>query len=149
MYLVFCNENKTNILHTRIHYLCKFQACVIFYQTFLLGAGYIFPKQKGVIRCCETMCTKNSTHMYVLWTSNIRARRAYDLYSCLLLQCETLHICCSNLLIAKKTSFQHQLCLMCKIPSFWPIVHITVIIWKVLISVAKLFQSMTTKTILL
>jgi len=42
------------------------------------------------------MRTKNSTHIYMSWTSNNGLIAVHDLYCCLMTQCEALHTCCSG-----------------------------------------------------
>jgi len=49
----------------------------------------------------NAMCAKNTTHIYVVRTSNIRVIMACDLCCCLLLQCEPFRTCRSGFPIAK------------------------------------------------
>ena len=54
------------------------------------------------------MCIKNNTHIYVTWTSRNRTSTTWDLYCCLLPQCEALWTCCSAFPITAKCCFDQD-----------------------------------------
>ena len=115
--LIWCHvqwiaSRRTLSFHEPLHSYRPILGVSILYQLLQIGRDIVATSQWAWQWMHDRMRTKNSTHIYMSWTSNnglIAVHDIYmswtsnngliavhDLYCCLMTQCEALHTCCSG-----------------------------------------------------